>query len=87
VRFFGMRRAEVSKIGSYSAQGGVPSLSFTARQRRIQRDLPSTLTNGQKVGRTFQRKTFHGHRAFLGVNSAHPAKITAFSVATSELIV
>lgn len=45
----------------------VPSLSFTACLRRIQRELPSTLTNGQKVDRTFQRKTFHG---LLGEPSA-----------------
>jgi hypothetical protein len=43
----------------------VPSLSFTARWRGIQRELPSTLTNGQKVDRTFQRKTFHARPTFF----------------------
>src|SRR5579883_547511 len=45
----------------------VPSLSFTARRRGIQRELPSTLTNGQKVGRIFQRKIFHGLATFSSV--------------------
>ena len=43
----------------------MPSLFFTTRQRGIQRELPSTLTNGQKVGRMFQRKMFHVCWAFL----------------------
>src|SRR5579884_896995 len=43
----------------------VPSLSFTARRRGIQRELPSTLTNGQKDGRMFQRKMFHPFFTFF----------------------
>ena len=44
----------------------MPSLFFTTRQRGIQRELPSTLTNGQKVGRMFQRKMFHVCSIFFG---------------------
>jgi hypothetical protein len=32
------------------------------RGRQVQRELPSTITNGQELGRMFQRKMF---RAFL----------------------
>jgi len=40
-------------------------VSFIACQRGIQRELPSTLTNGQKVGRMFQRKMFHAVFTFF----------------------
>ncbi|MGH9326154.1 MAG: hypothetical protein ACRD2B_05630, partial [Terriglobia bacterium] len=33
---------------------------FALRGRGVQREWPSTLTNGQKPGKTFQIKIFHG---------------------------
>ena len=41
------------------------SFSVTARQRGIQRESPSNLTNGQETGKIFQRKMFHDLTVFF----------------------
>src|SRR2546430_17123324 len=45
-------------LSAISDQGRL-SFSVTARQRGIQRESPSNLTNAQETGKIFQRKIFH----------------------------
>ncbi|MGA9883281.1 MAG: hypothetical protein WBQ34_06160 [Candidatus Acidiferrales bacterium] len=47
--------------------GELLRLRFALRGRGVQREWPSTLTNGQKPGKTFQRKIFHGCSTVLSV--------------------
>ena len=65
VEFAGTPAAMRGDWQEFRSGAEVPSLSLTACSRRIQRELPSTLTNGQKVGRMFQRKMFHAFFSFF----------------------
>ena len=65
VEFAGAAAAMSGDWQQFRSGAEVPSLSFTACLRSIQRELPSTLTNGQKVGRMFQRKMFHAAFTFF----------------------